>query len=207
MNEDIVESSDVCNLESSKILRVYRGLDEQELARYCCGRDRLAEDELYTRYAARIYTLCRRYLGDDDKAKDLMQETFIQALDKIQTFRYTGKGSLYGWIRRIAINRALNQIKRQRWRTVSLNLMTHDKVQEPTEEEMVSIPQEKLLEWISKLPDVRRTVFNLYCIDGYSHREIGGMLGISEKGSASILAKARKQLKEEIKHYLKGLGQ
>lgn len=185
---------------------MYKELDEQELARYCCERDRLAEDELYTRYAARIYTLCRRYLGDNDKAKDLMQETLIQALDKIQTFHFNGKGSLYAWIHRIAINKALNHIKRQRWRTVPFNLVKHDKVQEPTEEEMESIPQEKMLEWISRLPDLRRTVFNLYCIDGYSHREIGKMLGISEKGSASILAKARKQLKEEIKHYLNRQG-
>jgi len=185
---------------------VYKELDEQELARYCRERDRLAEDELYTRYAARIYTLCRRYLGDNDKAKDLVQETLIQALDKIQTFHYTGKGSLYGWIHRIAINKALNHIKRQRWRTVPFNLIKHDRVQEPTKEEMESIPQEKLLGWISLLPSLRRTVFNLYCIDGYSHREIGKMLGISEKGSASILAKARKQLKEEIKHYLNRQG-
>ncbi|MBR5431406.1 MAG: RNA polymerase subunit sigma, partial [Bacteroidales bacterium] len=83
-------------------------LDEQSLARLCSQRDRLAEDELYTRYAAKVYTLCRRYLCDDDKAKDLMQESFIQALDKIQTFKYSGQGSLYGWIRRIAINKSLN---------------------------------------------------------------------------------------------------
>ena len=68
---------------------------------------------------------------------------------------------------------------------------------------MESIPEEKLLEWISKLPDLRRAVFNLYCIDGYSHKEIGNMLGISEKGSAGVLAKARKQLKDKIKQYLK----
>ena len=185
---------------------MYKELDEQELARFCYERDRLAEDELYTRYAARVYTLCRRYLDDDDKAKDLMQETFIQALDKIPTFRYLGKGSLYGWLRRIAINKALNQIKRQRWRTVSFDLSVDDSIKEPTEEEVESIPQEKLLEWISRLPDMRRTVFNLYCIDGYSHRKIGEMLGISEKGSASILAKARKQLKEEIRHYLNRQG-
>jgi RNA polymerase sigma-70 factor (ECF subfamily) len=178
-------------------------MDEQALAKSCSQRDRLAEDELYTRYSARVYTLCRRYLCDDDKAKDLMQESFIQALDKIQTFKYSGQGSLYGWIRRIAINKALNYIKRQRWRTVSLDFRVHDHVQEPTTGEMESIPREKLLEWISQLPDVRRTVFNMYCIDGYSHKEIGKMLGISEKGSASALAKARKQLKEEIRQYLK----
>jgi RNA polymerase sigma-70 factor (ECF subfamily) len=179
-------------------------LDEQELARHCSQGERLAEDELYRRYAARVYTLCRRYVGDDDEAKDLMQESLIRALDKISTFEYLGKGSLYGWISRIAINKALNQIRRKRWRTVSLDLWTQDTLPEPTEQEMEAIPEEKLLEWISKLPDVRRTVFNLYCIDGYSHREISEMLGISEKGSASSLAKARRQLKEDIKRYLNG---
>ena len=110
---------------------------------------------------------------------------------------------MYGWISRIAINRAINQIKRQRWRTVSLDLRPNDPIPEPTEEEVAAIPQEKLLEWISSLPDLRRNVFNLYCIDGYSHKEIAAMLGISEKGSAGVLAKARKQLKEAINQYRK----
>ena len=181
---------------------MYKQLDEQALARYCSQGDRMAEEELYSRYAARVFTLCRRYTDNADDAKDLMQESLIQALDKIATYKYSGKGSLYGWISRIAINRALNQIRRKRWKTVSLDLR-EDTIQDPTEEEMASIPQEKLLEWIAKLPDVRKAVFNLYCIDGYSHKAIAEMLGISEKGSAGMLAKARKQLKEEINRYLK----
>ena len=185
---------------------MYKELDEQELARYCSRGDQLAEDELYRRYAARVYTLCRRYSGDYDEAKDLMQETLIQTLDKIRTFNYSGRGSLYGWIRRIAINKAINHLKRQKRRTVSLEYLTLDNTPEPTEEEIEAIPQEKLLEWIARLPDMKRTVFNLYCIDGYSHKEIGKMLGISEKGSAGILAKARKQLKGEIMKYLKIQG-
>ena len=182
---------------------MYKELSEQELARHCCNGDRLAEDELYRRYAARVYTLCRRYLGDADDAKDLMQDSLIQALDKIRTFKYSGKGSLYGWISRIAINKAINQIKRHRWRTVSLDLWSQDTLPEPTEEQIQAIPEEKLLEWISALPDMRRTVFNLYCLDGYPHKEIAGMMGISEKGSAGMLAIARTELKEKIKQYLK----
>lgn len=157
---------------------MYKELEEQELARYCSEKDRLAEDELYRRYAARVYTLCRRYLGDDDDAKDLMQETLLQAVDKIHSYEYTGNGSLYGWIRRIAINKAINQIRRRRWRMISLDVAGQDPFPEPTEEEVEKIPQDKLLEWIAQLTDLRRTVFNLYCIDGYSHKEIGKMLGI-----------------------------
>ena len=182
---------------------MYKDLDEQALARYCSQRDRLAVDELYRRYAARVHSLCRRYLGDDDDAKDLMLETLLQAIDKMGSFQYTGKGSLYGWISRIAINKALNQLKRHRWRMVPMDLSVHDNIPEPTEEEMVTIPREKLQAWIAELPDLRRTVFNLYCLDGYTHQEIARMLGISETGSTSVLAKARKQLKEKIRQYLK----
>lgn len=182
---------------------MYKNLDEQELARRCREKDRMAERELYNRYAARVYSLCRRYTRDGEEAKDLTQDAIIQALDKIGSYKYTGKGSLYAWLARLVINKAINQIKRQRWRWVSLDALVPDTVPDPTKEEMETIPEEKLLEWIARLPDVRRAVFNLYCIDGYSHREIGKLLGISEKGSAGGLAKARKQLKEEIRQYLK----
>ncbi len=151
----------------------------------------------------RVDALCRRYLGDEEDAKDLMLETLIQALDRIDTYKYTGKGSLYAWISRIAVNKAINHITRQRWRTVRLDLWAQDNIPEPTEDEMDTVPKEKLQEWIAGLPDLRRAVFNMYCIDGYSHKEIAKMLGISEKGSASVLVKARRQLKEKIRDYLK----
>lgn len=185
---------------------MYKGLDERELARFCRDGKELAGDELYRRYAARIYTLCRRYMGDDEDAEDLMQEVLIQALDKIQSFNYIGTGSLYAWISRIAVNKALNHIKRRRWRKVSLDFDGRDNIPEPAAEDVLEIPEERLLEWISRLPDVRRAVFNLYCIEGYSHKEIGKLLGISEKASASVLAKARKQLKERIKSYQEESG-
>lgn len=182
---------------------MYKSLDDRDLAKCCSNGDRLAEDELYRRYAAKIYTLCRRYIGDDEDAKDLMHDALIKALDKIDTFNYSGDGSLYSWIRKIAINMAINHIKRHRWRIVALDdrlLQTSDLIED---DNVTSIPHEVLLGWITSLPDVRRAVFNLYCIDGYTHSEIASMLGISEKGSAGILAQARKQLKEKIRRYLK----
>ena len=102
---------------------MYKEVEEQELARLCSERNRMAEDELYRRYAARVYTLCRRYAGDEEEAKDLMQEALIQALDKIQTFKYFGKGSLQAWISRIAINKAISQVRRRRWQMVSLDFL------------------------------------------------------------------------------------
>ena len=182
---------------------MYKELDEQELARYCCEKDRLAEDELYRRYAARVNTICCRYTDNAEDAEDLMQDAIIKALDKIETYTYTGKDSLSVWISRIAINMAIDQIRRRHLRFIPLDIWAHDTIPEPTETEMDAVPQEKLLEWISKLPELRRAVFNLYCIDGYTHKQIADMLGISEKGSAGVLAKARKRLKEEIKRYQK----
>lgn len=182
---------------------MYKDLDEQTLARYCSQKDRLAVAELYRRYAARVNILCRRYLKDKDEADDLMIETLVQAIDRIGNYKYFGEGSLYKWISRIAINKAINRIKRQRWKVIPLDEKVHDNIPEPTGDEIVSIPREKLSEWIAGLPDLKRTVFNLYCIEGYQHKEIGRMLGISERGSTSVLAKARKELKEKIQEYLK----
>lgn len=176
---------------------MYKELNESELAGRCRKGDSLAADELYRRYAARLLTLCRRYSGSLEDAEDLMQEAMIKALDRMPSFRYRGNGSLFAWISRIAINMALNNIRKAHRQPVSAELVPDD-IPEPTAEEMAVVPQERLLEMIAGLPESRRTVFNLYCLEGHSHKEIGKMLGISPKGSASELAKARTQLKKAI---------
>ncbi len=162
----------------------------------------MAEDELYNRYAARLLTLCRRYTGNADDAMDLMHEAMIKVIDNMHSFKYIDEGSLYAWMRRIAINLALNHIGRRRWRFIPLETFRAGQQAEPDDDMMETIPVEKLLEMISSLPDQQRLVFNLYCMDGYSHREIGQMLGITEKGSAGLLAKARSRLKKDINNYL-----
>lgn len=177
-------------------------LDEQELAKLCSEGNRLAEDELYTRYAGMVFALCKRYCRNTEDAKDLMQDAMIRVLDTISTYRFSGQGSLSGWIRRITINMALNRIQRRRLSFISLDNRFQYPLTEPTEQDVQRIPQDAILTMISQLPDARRAVFNLYCIDGYSHKEIGEKLRISEKGSAGILAKAKKQLQKMIIDYL-----
>lgn len=178
-------------------------MDEQTLAKFCSQKDRMAEEELYRRYAARVNALCRRYLADTDEANDLTLEVLVRALRNISTFKYTGKGSLAAWISRIAINMSINHLRRRRLQMVPLDFLAKDTIPEPADEDMATVPEKLLESWISGLTDLRRTVFNLYSLDGYSHQEIGRMLGISERASISALAKARKQLKEKIRQYLK----
>ena len=178
-------------------------LEETDLIKSCSAGERAAQEELYTRYATKVFTCCRRYCDNDADAEDILQDTFLVAFDRISSFNYRGSTSLQAWLCRIAINQAIDRIrKRRRW-PVLIRDSEKDDVAAPQEEELEGVPPEKLLEMIAALPEMRRAVFNLYCLDCYTHREIGEMLGISEKGSASILAKARNQWKREINKYLK----
>lgn len=182
---------------------VYRDIDEQKLAKLCADKDKRAQEELYSRYATRLYALCRRYSDSRNEAQDLVHDSFLKALDKMGTFTYRGKGSLYAWISRIAINTAVANIQRYKFHFVRQNSSGLETIPEPTDEELNEIPQDTLLDFISGLSEAQRAVFNLYCIEEYSHREIAGLLKISEKGSASLLAKARRQLRKRINEYIK----
>lgn len=98
---------------------------------------------------------------------------------------------------------ALADIRRNKFRFIHLPDTGPEEISEPSEEEFAKIPQEKLLEFISCLPDSQRAVFNLFCMDGYSHKEIAGMLGITERGSTSMLVKAKHTLRKQINEYIK----
>lgn len=180
-----------------------RKLEEKELARLCAKKDPASQTELYLKYAGKLFALCLRYSTDRNDAEDLLQESFIRALDKIGSFKYRGEGSLYAWLSRIAVNLAINRISRSKFRYDSLDSMALEPVEEQSADDVGTIPKEKMLEMIANLPPTKKAVFNLYCIEGYSHREIADMLGITEKGSAGLLAKARMILKKEINDCLK----
>ena len=121
-------------------------LNEHSLVGLCSEHCREAEDELYTRYAGRLYALCLRYCGSPDDARDLMQETFIKALDNISSFTYRGEGSLYAWIRRIGVNLAINRMKAMRLKFIPLEMSGAEAVyDDPPDESAVQVPEKVLL--------------------------------------------------------------
>ena len=186
-------------------------ITEQELALGCARKERDAQGELYARYAAGLYALCLRYIENREDARDLMHDAMIKAMDNFRSFRYAGEGSIWAWMSRITVNMAVDRLKENsRFRQIPFDEVSGAEVEnalEPDAESVRAVPDDVLDEMIAGLPPVKRTVFNMYCIDGYSHKDIAAAIGITEKGSASILAKARAQLRNAINDYLKRTGQ
>ena len=186
-------------------------LSEKEIVAGCIRKDRDAQGELYARYASRLYTLCLRYVEDTEQARDLMHDSIIKALDNIRSFRNENDGSLYVWLRKITLNMVFDTLRQNnRFREISLELISDDDLQsaeETDEEPAQEIPESVFKQVISTLTPVRRAVFNMYYIDGLSHKEIAKALDITERGSTSLLAKARASVRKAITDYLKATGQ
>ena len=185
-------------------------LTEQELALGCVRNDRDAQGELYARYSSSLYAICLRYIEDREEARDLMHDCMIKAMDNFKSFRYVSEGSLYAWLSRITVNMAINRLKESsRFRQISFEQVSGDELEnalEPDAESVRKIPDGVLDKLIAELPPVRRTVFNMYCIDGYCHRDIARALGITERTSTSVLAKARASLKKALMNYIDKTG-
>ncbi|MBO7049084.1 MAG: sigma-70 family RNA polymerase sigma factor [Bacteroidaceae bacterium] len=180
---------------------------EQELARLCTAGDREAQGELYAQYASRLYALCYRYVADSEEAQDLMHDAMIKAMDSFRSFSYTGDGSLYAWLRRLTVNVVIDRLRQMsKLRLVPLDQTIEPGITDTDDDAADDIPAQVLMDMVAALPSVRRTVFNMYCIDGFGHKDIAAAIGITEKGSASILAKARAQLKSQVNDYLKRTG-
>lgn len=179
-----------------------KGVDESITESLKSG-DRGAQRELYDRYAATLLAIAMRYIGERSAAEDTLHDAFIKILRSIGTFNYRGEGSLKAWMSRIVVNTSLEYLRRNRNHTISLDLVGEaaDVAQDaPPDLERVS--REELLGFIAELPEGYRTVFNLFCIEGYSHRQIAQELGIGEKSSSSQLLRAKRLLATKIKSYI-----
>lgn len=188
-------------ISSESNLEESLNIEDLELARLCARGDDKARKEMYTRYAGSLYAICIRYVGDRELARDLMHDSMIRIYDTIGKYRPTG--SLKSWMSRVTVNLVIDYIRKERKFLIVPLEVEQEKIPEPSAEEMRTVPKEELIRMISALPEAKRVIFNLFCVEGYSHKDISKMLGIKEKTSSSLLFKAREQLAGNIKDYLR----
>lgn len=179
-------------------------MDERILAEGCRKGEETARRALYESFAGRLLGICLRYAGDRTTAEDLMHDAFLKIYGAFDRFAYRGPGSLRAWIERITVNVALEWLRSRN--KLSMTVLDDGRqlpdIPEPDPSEVARIPRDVLMGFVSELPDGYRTVFNLYCIEGYSHRDIAQMLGINEKSSSSQLFRARALLARRIGAYM-----
>lgn len=142
-----------------------------------------------------MWGVCLRYAKDKDEAKDILQDGFIKAFEKISQFE--GRGHFEGWLRKIMVNTALAEYRKKRYLNIE-SAFSLDKDEESFEHIECDIAAAELLEIIKELPSQYKLVFNLFAIEGYSHKEISDLLGISEGTSKSNLSRARDILKKKV---------
>ena len=171
-------------------------LSEDDLIRGCRENNRKIQELLYRRYAKSMYKLSLLYENDHEKAKDILQEAFIKIFRNISNF--DKKGSLDGWIRKIVTNTAIDYFRKNYFEAQFLPI---EKIIQPySNEDSVSsrLNTEDLISQVKKLPAGARMIFQLYAIDGYSHREIAKLLHISVGTSKSQISRAKQLLKQWI---------
>ena len=161
--------------------------------------DDAATRRLFDECAPSLMSLTNRYIPDRDDAKDVLQTCFITIYKKVDRFEYQGPGSLMAWMKRIATNAAISWLRRQN--RLSFIPLTDDLTEDTRDEEpnYTAWSQETIYAAIQSLPDGYRTVLNLYVFENRSHREIAGILGISEGTSASQLHRAKVKLWKILK--------
>ena len=161
--------------------------------------NRRMQEELYKRFSPRMYAVCLRYAGSSEEAEDILQEGFIKIFKKLDSFR--GEGSFEGWIRRIFVNTSIEHFRRKRY----LQPVT-EKEENTLEGNSLSaldgLAEKDILGRVRQLSPGYRTVFNMYVVEGYTHKEIGDMLGISEGTSKSQLSRAKVILQDMVRQFI-----
>ena len=172
-------------------------MKEQELIKGCKSGESWAQKQLYERYASAMMSVCMRYTGNREGARDLLHDGFIKVFTKINTF--TGAGSFAGWIRKVFITTALECLRANNALRFSLDVEDFiDELEDVNISAFEQLLADDLLACIARLPDGFRTIFNLHAVEGYSHAEIAQMLNIQESTSRSQYFRARQILQKSV---------
>jgi len=174
-------------------------ITESDLIKGCLEGNRRMQEELYRRFSPRMYAVCLRYAGNAEEAEDILQEGFIKIFKKLDSFR--SEGSFEGWVRRIFVNTAIEHFRRKRYL-----MPVTDKEENTIEGKYLSVLDDlaarDIMALVQELSPGYRTVFNMYVVEGYTHKEIADMLGISEGTSKSQLSRAKVILQDMVKKFI-----
>ena len=160
--------------------------------------DRRMQQELYNRFAPKMYGVCLRYTGNGDDAQDVLQDGFVKVFRKLDSFR--SEGSFEGWIRRVFVNTAIEHFRRKHYMQ-PVTEREENTLESKTLTALDGLSEKDILKLVQQLAPGYRAVFNLYVVEGYSHKEIAEMLDITEGTSKSQLSRAKVILQDMIKQH------
>ncbi|MCB0775691.1 MAG: RNA polymerase sigma factor [Chitinophagaceae bacterium] len=176
-----------------------QNITESDLINGCLQGDRRMQKELYDRFSPRMYAVCLRYAGNSEEAQDILQEGFIKVFKKLDSFR--GDGSFEGWVRRIFVNTAIEHFRRKKYLT-PVTEKEENTIEGKYTSALDSLAEKDIMALIQELSPGYRTVFNMYVVEGYTHKEIADMLGISEGTSKSQLSRAKVILQDKVRNHI-----
>ena len=172
---------------------------ESDLIEGCIREDRKMQYELYERFSPKMYGVCLRYAANAEEAEDILQEGFIKVFKKISSFR--GEGSFEGWIRRIFVNTAIEQFRKKSYLQPITEQEEHS-IEGKYVSVLDNLAEKDIIRLIQQLSPGYRTVFNMYVVEGYTHKQIADALDISEGTSKSQLSRAKLILQDLVRKYL-----
>src|SRR3954447_6319811 len=172
-------------------------LSEKALIENCVNGNRKSQKELYDMFSPKMYAICLRYTKNQMDAEDILQDAFVKLFNNLYKFR--GEGSFEGWVRRIFVNTAIEHLRRN---TVKFSESEgfENAIADKQKSALDSLYEKDLIKTSMKLSEGYRTVFNLYAVEGYSHKEIAQKLGITESTSKSQFSRAKAILRDVLQH-------
>lgn len=168
----------------------------QDIIKRCIAGDRKSQYELYTLYSRAMFAIAMRIMNNREEAEDILQESFVKAFSKLDSFRE--EANFGSWLKRIVINHSLNAVKKKRLVFQELNEEIYQSPQEEEQEEEEDYTVEDIREAMKELPDGYRIIFSLFMFEGQSHAQIASSMNISEVTSRSQLSRAKNKIRQLI---------
>lgn len=170
---------------------------QKDIIEQCKSGSTRAQYKLYNSYAKAMFNTCMRMLNNREAAEDVLQESFSEAFRRLDSYRY--ESTFGAWLKRIVVNRCINEIKRKKAELVFVEDISVFNRSESEEESTISFDVKSVKRAMEQLPNGSRMIFSLYMLEGYDHKEIADILGVSESNSKSQYSRAKSKIKEILK--------